>query len=184
MHDSVQSLNVTDDPIDFLRTEHERILETMLEVETLSNEIMYTGSRSFIDRADRWRSIRGFLQHDLALHARDEEECLFPMIAKSLAAPVELMGFEHDWLEQSQDTFIEMLDSLLAGRTLADGTHCRQFALLAKEFAHMYREHIYAENNILLAASKGLLTQLERVELMTNIISNRVSDPASIASAA
>lgn len=173
---------LSDDPIESLRAAHDRILERMHTLEVLSNELLDGGLTAFMSQREQWVSFLAFMRDELVVHTLDEENGLFPMVEQHLASSVDLMLFEHRWISQSEETLTEMLDALLAGGDVTDGTHCRQFGLLAREFAHTYRQHINVENDTLLSPSKGILTDDDKLRL-SEIMRGHRAPAASVLSA-
>src|SRR5688500_13229570 len=98
------------DAIAELYAVHEQMIEEMGTIETLANESLAGSVSSFVRNVDGWRRIRAFIKDTLPAHTRDEEEGLFPLLENELASPVELMRFEHRWIDQTEELLFEMLD--------------------------------------------------------------------------
>ena len=148
---------------DILRKEHEAILR-MLD---LTEEVARTfeGGGQVVPEA--LTGLQEFFQlfADRCHHSK-EEELLFPrLVEKGLPAgsgPIGIMLLEH---EQGRSLIKEMGEAtqLFA---LGDRIAGARWAVAARSYATLLRQHILKENNVLFDIAEGLLTEAEHRDLV------------------
>lgn len=136
-----------DAPIDHLQACHRRI-EQRLDALVKAADYLTADPASATEAIAR--SFH-FLDTSGALHTADEEESLFPRLAP-LLAPSEAAFV--DSLE-SQHREIELAYADLKARAAA--MPAASYRELAERLREMYRQHIHAEDEVLMALAKRLL---------------------------
>ena len=111
------------------------------------------------------------LKRDLALHRRDLEEGLFPLLLKrarpedNIEASLEQLRVEHLTDDGSAHELLEMLPLLAAGDPMADPNVC---GYMLRNFFECYRRHLSWELNLIvpLARKRLGLCDLEKLEAL------------------
>ena len=141
-----QPLPGFDDPVGLLRACHTRMLEHCELLEHLLEQP---------DPAQAQQVVRYF-QTSAALHHRDEEEDLFPLINRQSLKVAELvhqLRVQHTRMEQ---LWQELLPQL---QTLPKEGGAEEFRSRVNEFCTLYREHIQRENRELLPLASSSLSR-------------------------
>lgn len=145
------------DPVDALIHAHRLILERMTVMEELANEVLEFGAPAWKSQQDKWRQIAEFFRGPLAMHTVDEEEGLFPLMSAAAPDRVEMFHFDHSWISQSEEIFLERYEAFSRNGD-CDSTACREFALEALEIVRHYRQHIRQEEHEIFPLAQDVLT--------------------------
>ena len=134
-------------PVDFLAAEHERQLAICDLLDHLARNPRHAAAFGEL------RQVRDYLVRELPLHTQDEEEDLFPMLARRCPKNDDvqdifaLLRREHDTDRGLVEELVANLDALLAGHALPDPA-----AFMANAFAvsETQRRHLAWENAVIL----------------------------------
>ena len=143
------SLDLLDDPIDFIIAEHHRHREVArILLMIASGELNDRGINAVIE----------FLGGDFVQHTKDEEVILFPALRKYCLKEDKidtiLARLEQEHLDDGDDAAntIAVLKSFLASRSLnPDGKRC------LVSFAEHIQQHLALENGVLLPIARARL---------------------------
>ncbi len=145
-----------------LRHEHEAILKMLDATEEVSRRLQAhqpVGSGTLEGLLEFFRE---FADH---CHHGKEEEVLFPFLEQKGmprgGGPIGVMLYEH---EQGRALIREMAEAAAANRKDEDGSGPR-WAKAANAYAHLLREHIDKENNVLFVLAERMLSPDEQDRL-------------------
>lgn len=143
-----------DAPLDYILVDHVR-------QRSLCAALRRFAQQGHVDRAEA-DAVVAYLRRDLALHHRDEEEDLFPLLLRrvlpedGLAATLAQLGEDH---RRSQEVIAAIIP-VLAGRAgdtaIKLGRDARKLLLA---YASSEHRHLAAENGIVLAIARVRLTR-------------------------
>ena len=163
MAGGAEEISDADNPLDVLRHEHDRAQEriALLRAASLCLRLGSTtpGSAIWDKGVDHLAKVLEFIDKDIALHFRREEDVLFPLLERHLAhekSPMLLLLGEHDefWALDAQ-----LKDQLAQLRDCPPGEEiAARVQDLAGRLEHMLQEHIRKENESLLPLAKGLIS--------------------------
>lgn len=151
-----------DDPLIFMRDQHDRQLGICDRLEALVDDM----TKPAVPKEAR--GILANLTTDLALHAADEENVLFPLLrgrcpeASGIDAILEQLHGEHRRDGDLIERLAGDLRELAAGRTPAIPLN---FIAAASTLIESQRRHIAWENNVVLPLAQRYLTQADRDDL-------------------
>lgn len=159
-------------PLDILKREHDRVLETLglLRGASLCLKLGALGAQSPIkDRGlGHLQKVIEFFDKDVTLHFKHEEEILFPALNKHLGEgknPTKLLLQDHqDWWQ-----WYRRLKEATA-KLEADGAEntdalCTEVQEINTHIEQLLKEHIKRENESLLPMAQSLLSQAELEEI-------------------
>jgi hemerythrin-like domain-containing protein len=142
-----------------LRHEHEAILKMLEASEQAAQKLERGGEAPSAILEDLLDFFKTFADQ---CHHGKEEELLFPLLERKgiprAGGPVGVMLHEH---EEGRALIREMSSAMAqiqAGR--ADGRH--RWAMAARAYAQLLREHIFKENNFLFPMAERVLTPEEQ----------------------
>lgn len=152
-------------PTDVLRREHRQIEERLAE---LSNDLRALADRGpdpvVLDRIER---AAGYIDHEMALHHRKEEEGLFPLLAPHLEASLDLDSrvADHEDLSIMNGKFRQALQDCRR----QDGPDGHFAAQMLKGYGlyivHLVLEHLLKEDQILFLIADRYLTAEQEGEI-------------------
>jgi hemerythrin-like domain-containing protein len=145
-----------------LRHEHEAILKMLEATEEVSRRLQAFQPVSPETLEGLQEFFREFADH---CHHGKEEDLLFPFLEQKGiprgGGPIGMMLYEH---EQGRALIREMGEAAAAYREGEDGSGPR-WARAAGGYAHLLREHIAKENNVLFVMAERLLSPEEQDRL-------------------
>ncbi|MBT3627192.1 MAG: hemerythrin domain-containing protein [Rhodospirillaceae bacterium] len=158
------------DPIGILDLEHYRQSVTFTILRTLADE-----PGSLTARADAQAVLTSLKEH-LPLHIADEEEDLFPALARHCAGEDEFERMRAQLSKEhvTDDALAKLLEADL--RILADGGSLDShtgFAAKARALAELQERHLNWENNTLLPLAEKRLDAEELVKIGRNMAARR-----------
>jgi hemerythrin-like domain-containing protein len=169
MNDSlIDQLPGFDNPLGILKACHQRMLAHCEILEKLQVHIGEKGvdqeARSAISK------VKTYFSTSAVHHHQDEEEDLFPILARQslkLADVVHSLHKEHEAINQAWD---DLQTSLKQSGELANNA---DFGHQVKTFCHLYREHINHEEKELLSMAQHILSHEQLKELGNNMAKRR-----------
>lgn len=144
-----------DDPIAFIRQEHDRQCDICDQLEGLVNALDQPPDQT------RAKSIRRFLTEDLNRHIQDEEVDLFPALAercKGYQLVDEILyqlASEHDLDKGLIDPILEGLTAITEGRA---AHHPTRLVRSVRAFVETQHRHLAWENRVVLPMAERQLT--------------------------
>lgn len=161
-------------PLDILRSAHQAALGELGRMEGAAKALPQ-------DRNAAWEAlgqVTGFVDRELKVHFRHEEEVLFPYLARVIGqeGPIAAMLDEHQSLWRAWDTFQEKVGELKASP--ADGAVKQVQAVqqIANYIVSFLRSHIQKEDTVLFPIAEEALDPLTMKEVVTRI--REVETPA------
>ena len=140
-------------PLENLMEEHRSALANL---DALEEAIPALGSKA--EAMATVEEVVRFLDRELELHLRKEEEALFPQLERQIGAgggPTYVMRLEHRDLRQKKGQLAELLPQAKEGDVASLG----QMASTAHYIIIHLREHIWKEDNILFPMSQEHLEE-------------------------
>lgn len=143
---SPMSIDLIDNPIDFILAEHHRQREAAMLLTRIADGEYDAGGVE---------ALRDFLEEDFALHIGDEEIALFPILREhclpedNVDRIMERLLAEHRDDETLGEETVEILNRLLAGESLTENAGRR-----LRRFAEHICQHLALENGVLLPIAR------------------------------
>ena len=165
-----------DDPIAFIRREHDRQCEICYQLEDMVNALDQPPDLGQIEL------IRRFLAEDLNLHIQDEETDLFPALARRCRSH-ELVDEILYQLTSEHELDRGLIDPILdALWEIAEGKAADYNARLAKSvraFVETQHRHLNWENHVVLPMADSHLTSADKQAIGRSMAARRgLTDPA------
>jgi iron-sulfur cluster repair protein YtfE (RIC family) len=160
-----------DQPIEALYICHENILKRMNFLDELSTELLRKGPSHFASQVEYWRDILSFMSHTLPIHARDEEEGLFPMIAADQRNDNDISPYlaDHSWAVETEHWLKGQFEVFTSNEHPPSDAHMQLFAERGQALARFYRDHIAKENEFLFPMARTILTK-EQVDRLGHLM--------------
>lgn len=120
-------------------------------------------------------SVLRFLNEEINVHLRDEEEDLFPLLAKRCTQEDAIEGVI-DRIKADQDEAMRLLPQvreMLAGCLDSGADLTPEDRTVLSRFAARVRRHLVAENAILLPIARARLTRVDLRTLSKHMLSRR-----------
>jgi hemerythrin-like domain-containing protein len=168
--------NITD-PFKKLVECHDQILKYLDIFENALLDLEQNGTKALARQQENIKRTFGFFHSEVALHTRDEEDGLFPLLEPKLRrrsvphphfdrTPIQAIEDQHRKAE-AETQRLEILNSKLQGEV-----NDSRLALLIEEFVKrgrvliaFYREHIHGENEAVFPLAERLLTEAEKTRV-------------------
>ena len=166
----LQSREVFEDPIAYIRREHDRQCDICDQLEDMAN---FPDTRRSPDHV---KAVRDFLAEDLNLHIDDEEEDLFPALRRRCQGHEILEGIlyqlnsEHELDRGLVQPILEELDNI---RDNGGPRNVVRFASSVQAFVETQRRHLSWENRVLLPLAEKHLTSEDRRAVGSRMASRR-----------
>jgi hemerythrin-like domain-containing protein len=156
-------------PTQILRAEHRQIDE---QLNVLSGALRQLGDRGPDPEVlDRIESVARYIDRDMAVHHRKEEDCLFPFLKEHLASEelhLDARIADHEDLNIMNGKF---KDAVRECRELEAGRRARFAAQMLKGYGlyivHLVREHLLKEDQILFLVADEYLTLDQEAEILS-----------------
>jgi len=167
-----EDLSGTDTALDVLKREHDRTLDNigLLRAASLCLKLGTLTPQSAVREKglDHLSKVLDFMDTDVRLHFRREEEVLFPALEKHFGvekSPLRLLLEEHtqvwEWYDRLRGKLVALQGN---GRDPSDAIPA-QVQDLSNHIEHLLREHIKKENESLLPLARSLLSEKELEEI-------------------
>jgi len=155
-------------PTQILRAEHRQIEE---QLNVLTAALRQLGDRgAHVDVLDRIESVARYIDGEMALHHRKEEDCLFPFLEEFLASEnlrLDARIADHEDLNIMSSKFKEALNEC---RELEPGRRATFAAQMLKGYGlyivHLVREHLLKEDQILFLVAEEYLTPEQEAQIL------------------
>jgi hemerythrin-like domain-containing protein len=155
-------------PTQVLRAEHRQIDE---QLNALSGALRQLGDRGPDPEVlDRIESVARYIDQEMAVHHRKEEDCLFPFLEEHLASEslrLDARIADHEDLDIMNGKFKEALEDC---RTIEQGRQARFAAQMLKGYGlyivHLVREHLLKEDQILFLVAEEYLTAEQEQQIL------------------
>lgn len=143
------------DPIAQFMQEHDEALVQLASLNKASRSIADTGFSQ--DAFRRILLALAFIEEEVSVHNRSEEEALFPVLEKYVEGPTQLMRDDHKVLKKSFRRFSAAVNRLDAHRTSKSAA--RDLLQISKDMVQLFVNHIHKENHILFPLVQKFLTK-------------------------
>ena len=143
------------DPIAQFMQEHDEALVQLAALSKASRSIAEDGFS--MDAFRRLRDAVAFVENEVGIHNRQEEEALFPVLERYVEGPTELMREEHRMLKKEFGRLsraFRRLEQHHQSRAAAEGV-----AAISKGVVQIMVNHIHKENHILFPLVQKFLTR-------------------------
>ncbi len=167
-----EDVSGTDTALDVLRREHERALENigLLRAASLCLKLgTLTPNSPVWDKGlDHLTKVLDFMDTDVRLHFRREEDVLFPALEKHFGvekSPTRLLLKEHGQIWQWYDQLREKLVELQEDRSETPEAVSAEVQDIGSHVEHLLQEHIKKENESLFPLAKRLFNEKELEEI-------------------
>jgi len=155
-------------PTQILRAEHRRIDE---QLNVLSGALRQLGDRGPVPEIlDRIESVARYIDGEMAIHHRKEEDCLFPFLEEFLSSEnlrLDARIADHEDLNIMNTKFKEALEEC---RELESGKRASFTAQMLRGYGlyiiHLVREHLLKEDQILFLVAEEYLTADQEAEIL------------------
>jgi len=143
------------DPISRFMQEHDVAL---VQLSSLSKATRSVADNGFTMDAYR-RILRAveFIEDEVSIHNRSEEEALFPVLERYVEGPTKLMREDHKVLKKEFRRLRRSVDKVGAHRS--DRAAAVELAAIAKSIVQVFVNHIHKENHILFPLVQKFLTK-------------------------
>jgi hemerythrin-like domain-containing protein len=143
------------DPFARLMKEHDGLLVQLKKLNAAASRV----SRNGFSRADlrQIRAVLEFLDEEVSIHNKKEEDALFPMLEQFVEGPTQLLRNEHKKLSGLFDKLTEAVKKV--------EQHPDSFSALkkletaARRISQLFVNHVHKENNILFPMARRFLSQ-------------------------
>jgi hemerythrin-like domain-containing protein len=155
-------------PTQILRAEHRQVEE---QLDALTAALRQLGDRGAdAEVLDRIESVARYIDGEMALHHRKEEDCLFPFLEEFLASEnlrLDARIADHEDLNIMSSKFKEALSEC---RQLEPGRRATFAAQMLKGYGlyivHLVREHLLKEDQILFLVAEEYLTAEQEAQIL------------------
>jgi len=143
------------DPIAQLMQEHD---EALVQLSTLSRATKSIAEHGYTDEAyNKVLSALKFIEEEVGVHNKSEEEALFPVLERYVEGPTALMRKDH---KEMTKEFRRLRHAVLkVAKRRSDGQAARELAAIAKTIIQRFVNHIHKENHILFPLVQKFLTK-------------------------
>ncbi|HTO93477.1 MAG TPA: hemerythrin domain-containing protein [Bacteroidota bacterium] len=143
------------DPIARFMQEHD---EALLQLASLSRATRSLARDGFTRDAYR-RILKAveFIEVEVSIHNRSEEEALFPVLERYVEGPTKLMRADHRVLKKEFRRLRRCVDRVEARRK--DAAAAAELETVAKGIVQIFVNHIHKENHILFPLVQKFLTR-------------------------
>lgn len=143
------------DPIAQFMQEHDKAL---VQLSSLNK-----ASRSIADRGFTMEAYRrvvaalSFIEQEVSVHNKSEEEALFPVLERYVEGPTQLMREDHKVLKREFVRLRRAVERLARRRTSA--TAAQDLSTVSQGVVQLFVNHIHKENHILFPLVQKFLTK-------------------------
>ncbi|HUI63514.1 MAG TPA: hemerythrin domain-containing protein [Bacteroidota bacterium] len=143
------------DPIARFMQEHDVAL---VQLSSLNKATRSVAENGFTMDAYR-RILRAveFIEDEVSIHNRSEEEALFPVLERYVEGPTKLMREDHKVLKKEFRRLRRSVDKVGTHRT--DRVAAAELAAISKSIVQVFVNHIHKENHILFPLVQKFLTK-------------------------
>lgn len=143
------------DPIARFMQDHD---EALVQLSSLSKATKAIAEAGFTgDAYSRVLRAVEFIEVEVSIHNRSEEEALFPVLERYVEGPTELMREDHKVLKKEFRRLRRAVDRLGAHRS--DRAVASDLASVSRGIVQIFVNHIHKENHILFPLVQKFLTK-------------------------
>jgi hemerythrin-like domain-containing protein len=156
-------------PTQILRAEHRRIDEQLNVLSAALRQLGDRGPEAGV--LDRIESVARYIDGEMAVHHRKEEDCVFPFLEEFLASEnlrLDARIADHEDLNIMNGKFKEALNEC---RELDGGRRAAFSAQMLRGYGlfivHLVREHLLKEDQILFLVADEYLTSEQEAQILS-----------------
>ncbi|MFN0156692.1 MAG: hemerythrin domain-containing protein [Bacteroidota bacterium] len=143
------------DPIAQFMQEHDDALVHLASLNKYSKALAETGFSH--DAYKRILSAVEFIEDEVSVHNKSEEEALFPVLERYVEGPTKLMRKDHKVLKKE---FLRLRRAVnKVGKRKDDPQAAKELAEISKSIVQLFVNHIHKENHILFPLVQKFLTK-------------------------
>lgn len=143
------------DPIARFMQEHD---EALVQLASLNKSTRSIAEEGFTMEAyHRLLTAVEFIEEEVSIHNKSEEEALFPVLERYVEGPTKLMREDHKELKREFRRLRKAVDKVGARRK--DSAAARELASTSKMIVQLFVNHIHKENHILFPLVQKFLTK-------------------------
>lgn len=142
------------DPIARFMQEHDHALDQLASLSKAARTIEEEGLTP--DAQRRIAKAMSFIDEEVTVHNRSEEDALFPVLERYVEGPTQNMREDHRILERE---FVRLRKAERALRKKKDGKAAEEFAEVSRHVIQIFVNHIHKENYILFPLVQKFLTK-------------------------
>ncbi len=143
------------DPIAQLMQEHDHALQHLSALNVATQSILADGFSDVQFR--KVTTALEFIEEEISVHNKSEEEALFPVLERYVEGPTALMREEHRQMKKKFVVFRKAVVRL-KGRP-EDKIAAEELLSISKVIVQMFVNHIHKENHILFPLVQKFLTK-------------------------
>ena len=154
------------DPIAQLMQEHNAAL---LQLKLLNNAIQGVTENGYSSRYLRQiTSALNFIEEEVSIHNRKEEDALFPVLERYVDGPTRIMRSDHKKLQRG---FIQLSSAVDRFKKNRDSfSAIKRLRTVTKDVVQLFVNHIHKENHILFPLVQQFLSKEELREIAKKMI--------------
>jgi hemerythrin-like domain-containing protein len=161
------------DPIARFLQEHDTAL---VQLSTLNKAARGVSERGFSpDIHRRFTRALAFLEEEVSVHNKSEEEALFPVLERYVEGPTILMREDHKILKREFRRLRKAYDKAAADETNAQAAE--DLRTIALAVVQIFVNHIHKENHILFPLVQKFLTKDALREVARRMLQTRKTQP-------
>lgn len=143
------------DPIAQFMQEHDEALVQLASLNKYSRQIEENGFSAEAYR--RILSAVAFIEEEVSVHNKSEEEALFPVLERYVEGPTRLMRQDHKELKKEFRRLRRAVNKL--GKSRKSKQAAEDLAGISKGIVQLFVNHIHKENHILFPLVQKFLTK-------------------------
>jgi len=145
------------DPIALLIKEHEHALQKLRLLNRTTDELIEDGFSE--GRFTRILSAARYIQEEVSVHNRSEEDLLFPALERHVEGPTKSLRRDHKELAEANGEFEETIRKVR--RNPYDRVAITELVSAGKHIVKIFVNHIHKENDILFPIARKVLSKEE-----------------------
>jgi hypothetical protein len=143
------------DPIAQLMQEHDEALVQLSSLNKATRSIVESGFS--MDAYRKLLKAVEFIEDEVSIHNRSEEEALFPVLERYVEGPTKLMREDHKVLKKEFVRLRKAVEGVGARRK--DKSAAKNLQTTAQVIVQLFVNHIHKENHILFPLVQKFLTK-------------------------
>jgi hemerythrin-like domain-containing protein len=143
------------DPIAQFMQEHDEALQQLASLRRSTEMLLERGFAEEVFR--RVLTAVEFIEDEVSVHNRSEEEALFPVLERYVEGPTKLMRDEHRILRREFVRLRRAVDRVSKNRKSKQAA--RDLAVVSQRIIQTFVNHIHKENHILFPLVQKFLTR-------------------------
>ncbi len=143
------------DPIAQFMQEHDNALVQLASLNKATRSIAENGFS--LDAYRRLLTAVEFIEEEVSVHNKSEEEALFPVLERYVEGPTRLMRADHKVLKKGFVKLRKAIDKVAVHRSSKKAAE--ELSAISKSVVQLFVNHIHKENHILFPLVQKFLTK-------------------------